>query len=107
MTQAADQQTLLQNSLNTEIMLARMDERMVHLTDEVKGLKAAIEGKKVSWFQVWGPIVATAVALAGIYGKFESADRELQRVDAQSQQQRADFERRINRLELAVIENAK
>lgn len=107
MTQAADQQTILQNSMNTEVMLARMDERMVHLTEEVKALKAAIEAKKVSWWQAWGPILATLAALAGVYGKLASDIEQLHQIDAQSIQQRVDMERRINRLEIAVIENAK
>lgn len=99
MTQATDQQTILQNSVNTEVMLARMDERMVYLTDEVKSLKAIIEAKKISWWQAWGPIMATVVAIGSIYAKFEAADRELQSVDAASVQQRFDMERRIDRLE--------
>lgn len=107
MTQAADQQTILQNSLNTEIMLARMDERMVHLTHEVKELKNIIEAKKVSWVQVWGPILATAVAIAGIYGTLSNDIAKLQNADAQSIQQRAEQDRRIERLEVAVIEGAK
>lgn len=114
MSQAADNQTILQNSVNSEIMLARMDERLLNVIDDVKGvktsveaLKASIDAKKVSWFQAWGPILGTAIALAGIYGTLASDIRELHEIDATSLQQRADMERRINRLELAVIENAK
>lgn len=107
MTQATDQQTILQNSLNTEIMLARMDERMVHLTHEVKELKNIIEAKKVSWVQIWGPILATIVAIATVYGTLSSDIQSLHEADAKSVQQREDMERRINRLEIAVIEGAK
>lgn len=114
MTQAADQQTILQNSVNSEIMLARMDERLLNVIEDVKGVKISIEGlktsldaKKVSWFQAWGPILATIAALAGVYGKLASDIQRLHEVDASSIQQRTDMERRINRLEVAVIENAK
>lgn len=107
MTQSTDQQTILQNYLNTEIMLARMDERMVYLTNEVKELKNIIEAKKVSWVQVWGPVVATIVAISTVYGTLSNDVVKLQNADAQSIQQRTEQDRRIERLEIAVIEGAK
>ena len=99
MTQLTDTQNLLQNSVNSEIMLARMDERVLHLVDEVRALKLAFEAKKTPWWQYWGPLAFFLTITGGVYAKFEAADRHFEQSDAQSLQQRWDILRRLERLE--------
>lgn len=93
--------------MDMEIMLARVDERLKGLENKFDRLTETLEARKVSWWQAWGPILATAVALVGIYGTLAADVQKLHETDAASLQQRTDMDRRINRLEIAVIENAK
>lgn len=106
MTQAADQQTILQHSVNAEVLLARMDERILHVIADVKmvrdsvdALKLSLEAKKTPWWQFWGPLAFFLTVTGGVYAKFEAADRHFEQVDAQSVQQRVDILRRLERLE--------
>lgn len=91
----------------SEVLLARMDERLKSLAEKVDKLTKSIDAGKTPWWQFWAPLAFFLSVSGWTYNKFEGQIQSLERADERSNEQRNDMKRRIERLEIAVIEGAK
>jgi hypothetical protein len=89
-----------------EVLLARMDERLKALASDVHDLKAAFQSSKTPWWQYWAPIAFILSVMGGIYIKFDTEIRALERADETSLVERRIMQRDIDRVE-AKLGDAK
>ncbi len=90
-----------------EVLLARMDERLRSLTQKVDRLADSIDKSKTPWWHWWAPLAFILASTGWAYDKIEGQIQMLERADERSNEQRLEMRRRIDRLEVAVIEGAK
>ena len=91
----------------SEVLLARMDERLKLLAEKVDHLANSLDSGKTPWWQYWAPLAFFLSISGWTYNKFEGQIQMLERADERSNEQRTEMKRSIERLEIAIIEGAK